>query len=129
MIKWFQEERESKNADAIRDDFSRREIALYVPSIYWWEMGNYFGRTMTEEGSSLLLKLLQINMKEVPMTLELAAIALEIMKNSPKESFYDASYHALAIHIGGTYITADEKYYKAAVKHRHIQLLKNYGKK
>jgi len=48
------------------------------------------------------------------------------MKKYTKISFYDAAYHALALNTGGTFITADKKYYEKTKSEGNIMLLKNY---
>ncbi len=52
--------------------------------------------------------------------------AYKLLKGVPKASFYDAIYHALALYLGATYITADKKYYDLMRHKGHIKLLSDY---
>jgi len=67
-----------------------------------------------------------LKIKEALLSIETAALAFKIMKKCTSVSFYDASYHALALYSGGTFITADKKYFKKARSFGHIQQLKTY---
>jgi predicted nucleic acid-binding protein len=44
-----------------------------------------------------------------------------------KITFYDAAYHALAIHHRGTRLTADRAYVKKAARAGHIKLLSDWS--
>ncbi|MEK7523423.1 MAG: hypothetical protein AAB588_00140 [Patescibacteria group bacterium] len=61
--------------------------------------------------------------------MELASMGCELMKNFSGVTFYDSGYHALALQEGGTFITADEKYFQKTKKQGGVMLLKDYGKK
>lgn len=47
------------------------------------------------------------------------------MKKYPRVSFYDASYHALAIAYDGLFVTADRKYYEMTRKEGNVTLLED----
>ena len=48
----------------------------------------------------------------------------------PKSGFpsiYDSIYHALAIDLGGIFVTADKRHIAKSSQHRHICLLNNWS--
>ncbi|MDZ4217204.1 MAG: type II toxin-antitoxin system VapC family toxin, partial [Candidatus Gracilibacteria bacterium] len=51
--------------------------------------------------------------------------AFKIIKTYPV-SFYDASYHALALVTKGTFVTLDEKYYQKTKGLKHVIPLGEY---
>ena len=53
--------------------------------------------------------------------------AFDLINTYKTISFYDASYHALALEEGGTFLTNDEKYYKKTKNAGGIMLLRDYG--
>lgn len=54
------------------------------------------------------------------------ATTFDLMQEYKKISWYDATYHALAIEYGGTFLTADRNYYKATKKSGAIQFIADY---
>ena len=73
-----------------------------------------------------LMKLKASNIIEYKLKEGVALMAFELMQKYPKISFYDASYHAIAIYENGKFITADKRYYETTKKEKHIILLKNF---
>ena len=66
--------------------------------------------------------LLDYEFKEFQMSKDLCRLILELIHDL-KVTFYDASYHALAIDQGGKFITSDKKYFDKVRDKSHIQLL------
>lgn len=128
VIKWFVEEEADRiQAENVRRDFSDGKVKILVPAVLFWEFNNYMRRKFDEKTATSLFS----NLKNYLFTLSLpnvesAALAFKIMKNCPKASYYDASYHALALHEEGTFVTSDNKYYQAAKSFGHIKLLRDY---
>lgn len=128
FIKWLIKETEGqKEAEKLKEDFVSQKIKIVIPSICLWEINNYLGQKLEiNEATAIFSVFLLYHFKEVRMDLKLASLAFRIMKSAPKTSFYDASYHALALNVGGTYITADQKYYEQTKKWKNIRILNDY---
>ena len=131
ILKWFLPETEDhENASKVRSDYLSSDIVATIPHYAYAEIMNILKNKLSrEEALSAFSFLLMYTLKDYPITLELASVAVELMEKFPGVSFYDAGYHALALQHGGTFITADKKYYEKTKKRGHIMLLKQYGKK
>ncbi len=128
MLKWCVWEAEDREQIVkMQDDFVHNEIQIAFPAILEWELNNYLGRKLSEEEATRkysYFKILQATM--ALLTLEMTGLAFKIMKKCPSVSFYDASYHAMALHMKGVFLTADKKYYDKTKSLGNIQLLKDY---
>lgn len=85
-----------------------------------------FWQKSTELALSFLSHLLALNMDEHYLNLSCFVQALEIVKKCQGVAFCDAFYHALAISLGATFITADAKYFKKAKNFKGIMMLEDY---
>lgn len=126
IIKWIIEEEYRDKAVELRKNFFQKKIELGIPTLAYYEVINYISRIYPLKSIFLFSQILILKMTEFFVTLENMARTIEITQKFPKTAFYDATYHALAIQHNGTFITADEKYYKQAKALKHIQLLKDY---
>ena len=128
LIKWVGLEMEDlEQAEAFREDYKNGLVKIVVPALMFWELGNYLGRHFDEETATSLFNHFQnYQIQQALVTLETATYTVKIMKRYPKTSFYDASYHALAVQLDGIFLTSDKKYYDKAKSLGHIQLLKDY---
>lgn len=130
LLKWGVHESDSRDeAELLREDFQKEKIAIFVPPHCFSEICNMLGRERRDGAASFVSILLNTEIVECLLTFSLIQTAFRIMEQYDRVSFYDASYHALAIQEKGTFITADEKYYRKTHREGYIQLLKNYGKK
>lgn len=131
ILKWFLEETDSQDeAFTLRDDYHRGEIVLEIPQYAMAEIINTLGRKLSHDATlAYFSRLLLFRIIESYISPEIASLAIILMKKFPGISFYDAGYHALALHRGAKLITADEKYYKKTHRAGNIMLLKDYGKK
>jgi predicted nucleic acid-binding protein len=127
-LKWFLRDREDhiEQAQLLKSLFLDRKIFLLVPAHFYAEFLNIYFRKNFGDALTALSHLKSFNIPFAQISLEVASVAGILMKKHLKISFYDACYHALAIHKEGTFVTADEQYYKAVKKEGHIVLLKNY---
>lgn len=126
ILKWFIKENNRTEALKLKQDFLNNKIELGIPTLAYYEVNNYTVRTKPMEALFFLSQLFMLQMIEFGITLENSSKSMEITGKFAKISFYDAAYHALAIQNNGTFITADENYYKKAKSLKHIRLLKNY---
>jgi predicted nucleic acid-binding protein len=128
FIKWFGKEVEDLDqARKLEEDFGKRRIEILLPAFAMWELSAYLGREFTvSEAVHLFSGFKLYNFQQVFLTLGANFWAFKIMKKYPKVSFYDASYHSIAMEYDATFLTADLKYYNQAKSFGHIQLLKDY---
>lgn len=128
IIKWLVREQEDFHfAINLLNDFYNKKVHLLIPIFVHWEVNNFLGRSLafgTAVEKYSHFKLLKLEESHLSMNTTLKAFA--IMKKFHKVSFYDASYHALAIENGGIFLTADKKYYDKTRRIGSIMLLENY---
>ncbi len=129
MIKWcVKEEEDRKQIVKMQEDFMSDRLEILVPQLLEWEVNNYLGRSFDPDlASEKYSNFKMLHLREASLTLEISHSAFEIMKKCPGVTFYDASYHALALNKGGTFLTADKKYYEKTKNHGNIMLLKDYS--
>lgn len=130
LLKWGVYESDLKEeAELLREDFQKEKIAIFVPPHCFSEICNMLGRERRDGAASFISMFLNTEIIECLLTFPLIQTAFRLMEQYDRVSFYDASYHALAIQEKGTFITADKKYYRKTHREGHIMLLKDYGKK
>lgn len=110
----------------LRSEMNAGEIYAMVPSLFYWEIGNWIARKHTHGATELLSALLICGFQEYNLDIETIDIVIDITRKHKRVTFYDASYHAMAIKTGGTFITVDKKYYHEAHHLGHIKLLQDY---
>lgn len=128
LIKWcVREEEDREQVVKMQQDFIDDKFKMLVPLLLDWEVNNFLRRSFdSSTASSKYSNFKMLQLTGVMLTLELSHTAFEIMKKCPGVTFYDASYHALALSKSGIFLTADKKYYDKAKKLGHIMLLKDY---
>lgn len=111
-IKWFtKEEPFSEQAKKILEDYLMGRIEIFIPDIFWWEIGNYFGRKADlATATVILMNLKKYRFPTYMLTDGLSVRAFKLMSKIKKISFYDASYHSLAIQMKSKFVTSDKKY-------------------
>lgn len=124
-IKWILNEGNTKEALKLRYLYEIDAIQLIIPSFFFWEICSVLSKKEPEMVLPFFSDLKIADMLKCELSRDHTLRALKIMEKYPKISFYDASYHALAMAEEGTFITADKKYYDTTKKEGHIQLLKN----
>ena len=131
VLKWFLEENDDKaEAMTLGESYLNKDIEFEMLDYTIAEIFNTMVLKLDRKKAlSALSHLFTFNILQCNVTLEIASQAAELMGKYKGISFYDAGYHALAKLEDGTFITADEKYYKKTHKEGNIMLLKNYGKK
>lgn len=130
-LKWFFPEEESGiEALKIKNDFTEKEIAISVPILFFYEVGNVLKSSV---------KTLRINSTKAKTVYEKFTYA-EFIVYSSKElfkrafekanlfdiTFYDASYVALAEDLKIPFYTADTKLLQK-IKGEYICHLKEYS--
>jgi predicted nucleic acid-binding protein len=122
LLKWvLPEEREPHAAQAvsIRDAFIAGRIRLLVPSLWFYEVGNVLVAHYPDSAAERLAALAAFRLSEARPT---SAWRERIVKlaTDHRVTFYDASYHALAVVLGGIFVTADDKYLRKVGPDPHL---------
>jgi predicted nucleic acid-binding protein len=110
----------------LRNHMDTGEVHVMVPSLFYWEIGNWIARKHSSHAAELLSGLLACGFQEYPLDIEIIDTAVDIIKKHKKITFYDATYHSMAIKKNSTFVTMDKKYYREAGSLGHIKLLKDY---
>ena len=127
VMKWILNgEEDISRARRLRDDFANGKIRLEVPDHFYAEIMNILSRHCPDHALRFFSQLKMSTLIVNRLSLEVASLAHDLIQKYPRVSFYDAAYHTLALHRGGTFVTADERYYNAVKKEGGIQLLKHY---
>ena|SRR3990172_5321670 len=126
ILKWVLErenEPDFKKAIRILSDYLDDRISIYLPNLWRYEVGNILGQKQPKLAKELMKTLLSYQFDEEPLNEEYCLQILDLMLKLKTVSFYDASYHVLAIRKRGIYVTADRLYYRHAVNEGSIALL------
>lgn len=127
LLKWVlrsEDEPDRDRALALKAAWLEDGCDLVVPSLWVYEVGNILGLKYPATASSLLQAMVDLGLREEAPHGYVASI-LSLMREY-KVTFYDAAYHALAIHVGGTMLTADRAYVKKTVRAGHVTLLNDW---
>ena len=126
LSKWVLEEADSPLALKLQMDLEIEQISMSVPDHCFTEILNTLGRKWPDSALQFFSYLHMTRIVQCRSTLETVSLSLKLMKKYPKITFYDASYHALAIHEKGIFVTVDERYFKTTRKEGCITLLEDY---
>ncbi len=129
ILKWvLQREGEADflNAFRILDEYLAETIEIRLPSLWRYEVGNILGVKQPRKAGDAMDVLLAYEFAEEVLHREYCLDVLRLMAEIKGISFYDASYHALALRERGTYVTADERYVARAGKKGHAALLSQW---
>lgn len=128
ILKWIlSDEIHYENALRILNDAVDREIILYIPEHTYTEVANILAMKGYEDIGERLYHFFDKGLLMSPgHTIAQTKKTTEIMRQYKGVSFYDATYHAMAIIRHGTFITADAKYYQKTKKLGHSLLLQDY---
>lgn len=130
MLKWALEKDEGpdvKQALALQAAFVAGEVDLRVPTLWRYEVANILGLKKPDLAEEWLKVLLDYEIEEVPLVRGYGVAVLKLMQEIKGVTFYDCSYHALAIRNHGVYVTADRDYVKKAKRKGHISLLSEWS--
>lgn len=129
FAKWFLPDEHETTALKIKEDYVREDVAIYLPSIIFYEMNNLFRSAVTRTRITkkdavqglhnfLQLDFIVYEMEDLQEQILGKAIDLDI-------SSYDASYVVLAEYLRFRFYTTDEKLIKKA-KSDYVLSLKSY---
>ncbi len=120
--------REKERGEKAKDffqDVNNGKYSVLLPSIWFYEVGNKLGMLSTYEAKMYrdTLNFYRDHFfTTVHLDQETTHTAFSLMKKYKGITFYDASYHALALARKGTFLTCDKKYYSLAKKAGSIEL-------
>ena len=98
---------------------------LAVPSLWYFDVGNTLARKYPETAPEQLRLLRRIGLREQAWSQAWQVAIFELTRRY-EVTFYDASYHALAIVTGGRFVTADEKHLARAGDAGHLIHLRDW---
>lgn len=119
-------ERELEKAMELQGAFVAEAIEVQAPTLWRYEVRNILGLRQPELAGELMTALLDYEFQEVELTRDYCVAVLKLMRELKGVTFYDSSYHALALQTKGVYVTADRDYVKRAERKGHIALLSNW---
>ncbi|MCD6125780.1 MAG: type II toxin-antitoxin system VapC family toxin [Thaumarchaeota archaeon] len=128
VVKWFVEEKYSKEALIIRDSFIEGLVDIVVPSLLYFEVLNalkYSGAFGEDELKKVarILEDYQFTLYELEGAYAEKAVEIAMRKGI---TIYDASYVALALIEGVDLYTADEKLLTKTQDLKITKHLKNF---
>lgn len=130
VLKWFlrpESEPYSDQALALRQAFADDQVALEAPQLMLYEIGNILGRRLPEAMPQALLALLRVGIVFQTHSEALLRQTWALMRRFDV-TFYDASYHALALLRHGVFVTADQRYLDRAGAAGAIRHLRHWDR-
>lgn len=128
LLKWVlpgERELHLDKALNVRESFLHGRIDLLVPDLWIYEVGNILGRHFPEDAQARLEALIRFGIPQTGNTDASWKTALCLVAKH-KVSFYDASYHALAVLNKGIFLTADEAYVRKVGTDSGVQSLSQW---
>ena len=112
LLKWVlpgDDEQDTDAALALRDEAVAGILDLVVPQLWIYEVGNTLARRFPNDAGELLASLADFGLNEARLDSKwrIRAVSLSVTYGV---AFYDAAYHAVALGLGGVFVTADERY-------------------
>jgi predicted nucleic acid-binding protein len=124
ILKWVlkTDEADTEKALSLLSSWVAGEVAILLPSLWVYEVGNIVGRKNPQSSGEIMTLLLGYRFPEAKTDASLVVASLEIMRTC-NVTFYDAAYHAVAMGAGGAFVTADKAYFHKAGGVGHVILL------
>lgn len=129
LLKWVLPEEDEPwvgEALRVRDDFEAGRADLLVPSLWYYEAGNVLALHYAESAWDRLAALVGLRLSVAEPSETWRAKTLDLTKTHGV-TFYDASYHALAMVHNGVFVTCDEKYLRKASVAGYIVHLEDWS--
>jgi len=128
ILKWVlpqENEPYSRQAHVISQAFYDNEVELLVPSLWVYEVGNVLTIKHPEVARTLLEYLVSLSIPTVEPSARLIELTTELVARH-SVTFYDASYHALAVAMDAVFVTADEKFLRKVTDNRYCQHVREW---
>ena len=128
LLKWVlpgEDEQDTDEALALRDEAVAGSLDLVVPQLWIYEVGNTLARRFPDDADELLEALVDFGLTEARLDARWRsrAVSLSVVYGV---AFYDAAYHAVALGLGGVFVTADERYVRRASAAGGISSLRSW---
>ena len=130
--KLFLEEDDRDQAIELITELTKQNYQVIVPSLFLYEVLTIasVSNFPTQQAYELITQYQTANLKLIELDQSCILKAIEICETGHQKSgfpsFYDASYHALAILNNCTFITADNRHISKTAQFGHIVLLKDW---
>ncbi|MYG19560.1 MAG: type II toxin-antitoxin system VapC family toxin [Gemmatimonadales bacterium] len=126
LLKWVlpgDDEQDTDAALSLRDEAVAGILDLIVPQLWIYEVGNTLARRFPDDADALLSSLADFGLAEARLdsNWRRRAVSLSVTYGV---AFYDAAYHAVALGLGGVFVTADERYVRRASRAGSISSLR-----
>jgi len=128
LLKWVlasEDEEDRDRALELRERWLSGECTVVLPSLWLFEVGNIVGTKQPDLAGELMKILIDFRFEEEPAS-DFCLKALELMRKF-KVTFYDASYHAVALMRGGVFVTADTNYWRKTSAAGHSMKLADWS--
>ena len=128
LLKWVLpggEKRNISSALSLREEAVAGAIELVVPQLWVYEAGRALARQFPERADDLLSVLVDFRLRETRLDARWRTCAVSLAVTY-EVSFYTAAYHALALALGGVFVTADERYVSRASEAGGVSLLRRW---
>ena len=128
LLKWVlpgDDEQDTDAALALRDEAVSGTLELVVPQLWIYEAGNTLARRFPDDADALLASLVDFGLTEARLGTDWRTRAVSLSVEYGV-AFYDAAYHAVALGLGGVFVTADERYVRRAVGVGSISTLRGW---
>ncbi len=116
LLKWVLPGNDKQDTDAalaLRDGAVAGTIDLVVPQLWIYEVGNTLAKRFPDDAGEILASLSDFGLTEAPPDSDwtVRAVSLSVKYGV---TFCGAAYHAVALGLGGVFVTADERYVRRA---------------
>lgn len=128
LLKWVLASDDEENRDRaleLRERWLSGECTVVVPSLWLFEVGNIVGTKQPDLAGELMQILIDYRFEEEPAS-GFCLKALELMRKF-NVTFYDASYHAVALNRGGVFVTTDTNYCRRTAAAGHSMRLADWS--
>ena len=130
--KLFLQEDDRQQAISLITELAQRKYQVLVPNLFLYEVLTIasVSNFPTDQAYNLITQYQKANLELVDLDQSCILKAIEICETGHKKSgfpsFYDASYHALAILNNCIFVTADNRHVSKTLQLGHIILLKDW---
>ena len=128
LLKWVlpgDDEQDTDAALALRDEAVAGKLELVVPQLWIYEVGNTLARRFPDDADELLASLVDFGLSEARLDTDWRTRAVSLSVKY-RVAFYDAAYHAVALRLGGVFVTADERYVRRTAGAGGISTLRGW---
>jgi predicted nucleic acid-binding protein len=127
ILKWILgDERESDQRRALDllAVWAEGAAEIAAPSLWQYEVGNFLGRELGQEAIEKMGSLLKLGIRTINLNENMVRRCFGWMTQRGV-TFYDACYLAVAVEIGATLITADQRFAKKMEEADRICILRD----